>query len=96
VSKQASAPYRSGRTKTWRKTKCFAETELVVIGTDRDRKTGAIRALLAKADGRGLSYAGAAFIGLTGDGWQELSERLKQLAISRTPLAGLRLKAQWG
>ena len=48
--------------------------------------------MLAKADG---SYAGAAFIGLTGDGWQELSERLKQLAISRTPLAGLRLKAQW-
>ena len=66
--------------------------ELVIIGTDRDRKTGAMRALLAKADG---SYAGAAFIGLTGDGWQELRERLQQLAITRTPLAGLRLKAQW-
>jgi len=63
VSKQASAPYRSGRTRTWLKTKCFAETELVIIGTDRDRKTGATRALLAKADGHGLSYAGAAFIG---------------------------------
>ena len=54
-----------------------------------------MRALLAKADGHGLSYAGAAFIGLTGDGWQELRERLQQLAITRTPLAGLRLKAQW-
>jgi hypothetical protein len=34
----------------------------VIIGTDRDRKTGAIRALLAQADQNGLAYAGAAFL----------------------------------
>ena len=28
VSKQALAPYRSGRTKTWLKTKCFTESTL--------------------------------------------------------------------
>ena len=38
----------------------------MVIGTDRDRKTGALRALLAHKDSAGLSYAGAAFIALAG------------------------------
>ena len=60
VSKLASSTYRSGRSKTWLKTKCFTESTFVVIGTDRDRKTGALRALLA--DGAG--YAGAAFVAL--------------------------------
>jgi hypothetical protein len=46
------------------KKKCFIESEFVIIGTDRDRKTGAMRALLAKAHGNGLAYAGAAFIAL--------------------------------
>ena len=31
----------------------------MVVGTDRDRKTGALRALLAHNDGSGLIYAGA-------------------------------------
>jgi ATP-dependent DNA ligase len=38
------APYRSGRNRTWLKTKCFTESTFVVVGTDRDRKTGAARA----------------------------------------------------
>jgi bifunctional non-homologous end joining protein LigD len=67
VSKHVDSHYRSGRTKTWLKTKCFTESTFVVVGTDRDRKTGALRALLAYNDGAGLSYAGAAFIAL-GDG----------------------------
>ena len=40
VSKQAMAPYRSGRSKTWLKTKCFTQSTFVVIA-------GALRALLA-------------------------------------------------
>jgi ATP-dependent DNA ligase len=54
VSKLARSPYRSGRTKAWLKTKCFAESELTLLGIDRDRKTGALRALLAKSE-RGKS-----------------------------------------
>ena len=65
--------YRSGRSKTWLKSKCFTESDLVIIGTDRDRKTGALRALLANAEGHNLTYAGAAFIGLRGDAWDDLS-----------------------
>ena len=96
VSKLAKSRYRSGRSKTWLKSKCFTESELVIIGTDRDRKTGATRALLAKTDGQALTYAGAAFIGLRGDAWHALRERLQQIAIARTPLNGLRMKdAQW-
>jgi len=38
-----------------------------VVGTDRERKTGALRALLARNDGDCLIYAGAAFIALAGD-----------------------------
>jgi bifunctional non-homologous end joining protein LigD len=66
VSKLALAPYRSGRSRTWLKTKCFTESTFVVIGTDQDRKTGALRSLLAHKDSAGLSYAGAAFIALRG------------------------------
>ncbi|MGK2922400.1 MAG: ATP-dependent DNA ligase [Methyloceanibacter sp.] len=47
VSKRASSRYRSGRSKAWLKTKCFTESELMLVGIDRDRKTGAERALLA-------------------------------------------------
>ena len=68
----------------------------MIIGTDRDHKTGATRALLAKANGHALTYAGAAFIGLRGDDWHSLREQLQQIAIARAPLMGLRMKgAQW-
>jgi bifunctional non-homologous end joining protein LigD len=46
VSKLASSKYRSGRSKTWLKTKCFTEGSFVIIGTARDRKTKAPLALL--------------------------------------------------
>ncbi|MGZ8415836.1 MAG: hypothetical protein ACXWVQ_02455 [Methyloceanibacter sp.] len=96
MSKLAESRYRSGRSKTWLKSKCFTESQLVIIGTDRDRKTGATRALLAKTDGHTLTYAGAAFIGLRGDAWHALHDRLKRIAIARAPVTGLRMQgAQW-
>src|SRR5262245_18693971 len=67
VSKHALAPYRSGRSRTWLKTKCFTESTFVVVCTDCDCKTGALRALLAHTDDFGLIYAGAAFIALAGE-----------------------------
>jgi bifunctional non-homologous end joining protein LigD len=82
VSKQAIAPYRSGRTKTWLKTKCFTESTFVVIGTDRDHKTGALRALLAHPNSEGLSYASAAFIALTDDARTEFLFEVERLATS--------------
>ena len=96
VSKLTIAPYRSGRTKTWLKTKCFTESAFVVIGTDRDRKTGAVRALLAPADSDGLSYAGAAFIALRGDERSAFFDQLEQLKTSWAVFKSSRLlDVQW-
>jgi DNA ligase D-like protein (predicted ligase) len=82
VSKHALAPYRSGRSRTWLKTKCFTESTFVVAGTDRDRKTGALRALLVHNDGSGLSYAGAAFIALAGEERARFFAELERLTTS--------------
>jgi bifunctional non-homologous end joining protein LigD len=80
VSKHSLAPYRSGRSRTWLKTKCFTESTFVVVGTDRDRKTGALMALLAHSDG--LKYAGAAFITLGGDERKEFLAEVERLTTS--------------
>ena len=85
VSKHSLAPYRSGRSKTWLKTKCFTESTFVVVGTDRDRKMGALMALLAHSDG--LKYTGAAFISLRGD---ERKEFLAEVGLLTTSWAALK------
>ena len=96
VSKLASSKYRSGRSKTWLKTKCFAESSFVIIGTARDRKTKAPLALLAHADAQGLTYAGSAFIALTGAERDKLSARVKISQIDHSPLPNFRFPdAQW-
>ena len=82
VSKHALSPYRSGRSRTWLKTKCFTESTFVVVGTDRDRKTGALRALLAQNDGTGLNYAGVAFIALGGEERAQFLGELERLSTS--------------
>src|SRR6187401_3082145 len=90
VSKLASSKYRSGRSKTWLKTKCFTEGSYLIIGTARDRKTKAPLALLARADAQGLSYAGSAFIALSSSERHELSARLAMSKLERTPIPRLR------
>src|SRR5262245_51142649 len=72
VSKLASSKYRSGRSKTWLKTKCFTESSFLIIGIARDRKTKAPLALLAQANADGLTYAGSAFLAISGTERTEL------------------------
>jgi bifunctional non-homologous end joining protein LigD len=96
VSKLASSKYRSGRSKTWLKTKCFTESAFVIIGTARDRKTGAPLALLARAESEGLTYVGSAFIALGGNERDELRAHLEVNKVERCPLARFRFPdAQW-
>jgi bifunctional non-homologous end joining protein LigD len=96
VSKLASSKYRSGRSKTWLKTKCFTESSFVIIGTVRDRKTKAPLALLARADAKGLAYAGSAFISLSSTERDELRARLAMSRVERSPVPKLRFPdAQW-
>jgi len=64
-----------------------------VIGTDRDSKTGALRALLAHED---MTYAGAAFIAMSGAERERLVQSLKHRAMDAAPLPRLRLNgAAW-
>jgi DNA ligase D-like protein (predicted ligase) len=91
VSKHSLAQYRSGRTKTWLKTKCFTESTFVVIGTDRDRKTGAPRALLARNDDFNLNYAGAAFIALAGEERDQFFAEVERLTASWAAFKSSRL-----
>jgi bifunctional non-homologous end joining protein LigD len=96
VSKLASSKYRSGRSKTWLKTKCFIESSFIIIGTARDRKTKAPLALLARTDAQGLRYAGSAFIALSGTERAELSACIQMSKLERCPIPKLRFPdAQW-
>jgi hypothetical protein len=61
----------------------------MVVGTDRDRKTGALRALLAHKDSAGLSYAGAAFIALAGEERTRFFAELERLATSWATFKGM-------
>src|ERR1043166_9208794 len=61
ISKLGSSKYRSGRRKTWLKTKCFTEGSFVIIGTARDRKTKAPLALLARVDAQGFGMRSSRF-----------------------------------
>jgi bifunctional non-homologous end joining protein LigD len=91
MSKLALSPYRSGRTRTWLKTKCFTESTFVVVGTDRDRKTGALRALLAHPNSAGWNYAGAAFIALGDDARAEFLSEVERLTTSWAAFKSSRL-----
>jgi len=93
VSKHSLAPYRSGRSRTWLKTKCFTESTFVVVGTDRDRKTGALMALLAHTEG--LKYAGTAFITLGGDERKEFLTEVERLTTSWATLKSARVDVKW-
>jgi bifunctional non-homologous end joining protein LigD len=96
VSKLVSSRYRSGRSTAWLKTKCFIEGEFLLLGIDRDRKTRAPRALLAKAERGNLFYRGAAMIGLRGEEREELRHKMKELAVERPSISWLRNReARW-
>jgi DNA ligase D-like protein (predicted ligase) len=96
VSKLATAPYRSGRSKTWLKTKCFSESEMILVGIDRDRKTRAPRALLAKLERGNLVYAGPAFFALQSADKEAFESKLEKLVVDQPIFSWLRNRqAKW-
>ncbi|MEZ5788297.1 MAG: DNA ligase D [Xanthobacteraceae bacterium] len=91
VSKRADSPYRSGRSRDWIKSKCFARQEFVVGGfTLAAGSRRAIGALIVGTyeDGK-LRYAGRVGTGYTQKTAHELWRRLDPLRIERCPFAGL-------
>jgi len=96
ISKRRDSRYRSGRTDRWRKIKCWATGDFIVIGTAIDKRTGSPIALLAKDAGDGLRYVGGAFITLDSDTRGRFGHKLARLATDRSPVPELRRRAaQW-
>ncbi len=87
VSKQAAAPYQSGRTNTWVKAKCRGGHE-VVIGAWTDTG-GRFRSLLAGAyRGDHLVYLGRVGTGFGSAALARLMPRLKAVASNQSPFSG--------
>jgi DNA ligase D-like protein (predicted ligase) len=89
ISKRLGTRYRSGRTDRWLKTKCFTESSLILIRTER-KQSGPPAALLAREEDGELVYAGKAMITLTADDRDRLRTGLERLSITRSPIPSLR------
>ena len=87
VSKRADAPYVSGRTPTWVKSKCRAGQEVVIGGyTSAGRQ---LRSLLVGVHrNRRLQYAGRVGTGFGGDVSRTVMPRLEALAARANPFIG--------
>lgn len=80
ISKQADAPYRGRRTKSWLKVKCTCRQEFVIIGwTESDKARGFKSLLLGTMIDGELHYAGKAGTGFTMARIDELLARLEPL-----------------
>jgi bifunctional non-homologous end joining protein LigD len=88
ISKQADAPYRSGRTKSWLKSKCGFEQEFVIIGWHPSDKAGRpfSSLLLAVREGDAFRYAGRVGSGYSGDRLDDLGRQFKALARKAAPV----------
>lgn len=87
VSKLANAPYRSGRSKDWLKSKCRLEQEFVVIGWRPSDKAGRpfSSILLGVRDGARLRYAGRVGTGYTELQLETLAKEFKKRARETPP-----------
>jgi bifunctional non-homologous end joining protein LigD len=103
VSKWLDAPYKSGRTDTWLKTKCVLRQEFVIGGfTDPEGSRHGIGALLVgfyDTDGR-LVFSGKVGTGFTDASARELRDRLNRLEqrecpFSPRPSGGLGKHVYW-
>jgi bifunctional non-homologous end joining protein LigD len=88
ISKQADAPYRSGRTRSWLKSKCGFEQEFVIIGWRPSDKAGRpfSSLLLAVREGDTFRYAGRVGSGYSGEGLDRLSGEFRALARKTAPV----------
>jgi bifunctional non-homologous end joining protein LigD len=91
VSKLAEAPYRSGRSHEWLKTKCSDRQELVIAGyAPSTADANAVGALVVGYynDGK-LHYAGRTGTGFTHETARELYRKLKTLRTDKSPFASV-------
>ncbi|MBR0648301.1 DNA ligase D [Roseomonas terrae] len=89
VSKERKAPYRSGRGKTWTKSKCSARQEFVIAGyvpsTISRRAIGSL--VLGVHEKGGLRHVGRVGTGFTARVAEDLYRRLDKIRSSENPFA---------
>lgn len=90
VSKQADAPYASGRSTVWIKSKCTQRQEFVILGYLPSEKTGrGLRSLLVGYNEKGkLKYAGRVGTGFTAKSGDDLLARLTKLQADKAAFTG--------
>jgi bifunctional non-homologous end joining protein LigD len=87
VSKQRSAPYRSGRSGSWLKIKCRAGQEVVIGGWTTD--AGTVRSLLAGVyRGKQFVYVGRIGTGFGREAAKSLLPHLKRMTRETSPFEG--------
>ncbi len=102
ISKKASAPYTSGRSSAWLKSKCLHEQEFVIGGFTLPGKgntggPGLGALLLGYYDDAGkLVYAGRSGTGFTQKFARELRQRLEAIRIAKTAFAQTTPEARRG
>ena len=88
ISKRADAPYRSGRTKNWLKSKCGMEQEFVLIGwrpSDKPKRPFSSLLLGVREKGK-LRYAGRVGSGYSDQKLDDLSALFKKHARATAPV----------
>ena len=91
VSKQAQAPYHSGRSRAWLKIKCLNRQEFVVVGFTEPRggRQGIGALLLGVHGPKGqLEYAGKVGTGMGADLLRRLRKELESLRRDGSPIHG--------
>jgi len=87
ISKQANAPYVSGRGDSWTKSKCRAGHEVVIGGWSTT--AGKFRSLLVGVNrGNHFAYVGRVGTGYSADKVKRLLPRLKEMAAKTSPFTG--------
>lgn len=90
VSKRADAPYRSGRTRDWLKSKCAERQEFVIAGytpsTADPQAVGAL--LLGVHEGEDLVHVGRVGTGFSREVARDLRRRLEPMEVEKSPFAG--------
>jgi bifunctional non-homologous end joining protein LigD len=94
ISKQVDAPYQSGRTLDWIKSKCTLRQELIIIGYLASAATGrGLRSIIVgyRKNGK-LVHAGRVGTGFTTKAEDDLKRKLEKLKVKSPAVAGLEKK----
>ncbi|MEI2302122.1 DNA ligase D [Ensifer sp. MJa1] len=96
VSKRAAAPYRSGRTQTWTKTKALKNEDFVIAGyTTSEAAEGLAALALGEWVGDELHYRGKVGTGFDAETAARLLERLEGLRGDAIALEGAPKEILW-